>query len=129
MTYNYDRSFKFKLNDDIWEAYIITEDEAKELDDKENDSDDGFCALTLRKDNKCHLFIVEKHITKNVITHELFHIYVLYMCLESATGIEIGDFEEIIAEFLEYHLDKFIKMRNKLYKKFKKLEDIGKNKK
>jgi hypothetical protein len=127
MKYVFDRSFKFKVNEDEWQGYLITEDEAKELDEKFNDVDIGFGALTLTKDDGRCLFVVEGHVTKNIIVHELFHIYVSYFCLGS-TDVSLDDFEEIIAEFLELHLTKFIKKSNSLYKKFKKLEDSGRKK-
>lgn len=123
MKHNYDRSFKFKINDDSWEGYLITEDEALELDMKKNDIEDGFAALT-STDDRC-LFIVETHVTKNIIAHELFHIYVSYFHIDSA-NVTIHQFEEIVAEFLEVNLSKFIKKQNYIFKKYKQLEGSGK---
>lgn len=127
MKYEYDRKFKFKINDDTWEAYLITKEEADELDEILSGVPDGFAALTTTKSDGNCLFIVEGHVTKNVINHELFHIYVSYFCIDSS-NINIDSFEEIIAEFLEHHLDKFIKKRNSIFNKFKKLEESGRKK-
>lgn len=113
--YDYDRRFRFRLNDDYWECYLITEEEAEELDE------DGFRAMTYTKqDGRC-IFVVEGNVTKDIIAHELFHVYVSYFNLDSS-GIDLDAFEEVIAEFLETSLDKFVRMRNRLYNKYKKLE-------
>ncbi len=122
MKHSYDRSFTFKINDDRWEAYLITEDEAEELDMKKHDNGEGFGALTSPDDRS--LFVVEGFVTKNIITHELFHIYVSYFHINSA-NITVDQFEEITAEFLEATLDKFIKKRNYIFKKFQELEKVG----
>lgn len=120
MKYSYDRSFKLKINDDWWEFYLVTEEEAEEI----SDDGKGFRALTLTgEDGPCIVF-VEGHVTKNVVSHELFHLYVSYFFLDSA-NIDINDFEEIVAEFLEASLDKFLKIRNKIYNKLMKLDDVG----
>lgn len=124
MKFEYDRSFTFKVNEDSWSGYLITEEEATELDEKINNTTTSFRALTLTgTDGKC-IFFVEGSVTKDVVTHELFHIYVSYFHLDSA-DVSVEQFEEIIAEFLEANLDKFIKKRNSIYNKLKKLEDSG----
>lgn len=111
--------------DDEWQVYILTSEEAIELDEKLNDSEDGFRALTLTgEDGRC-IFFVEGSITKAVVIHELFHLYVSYFHLDSA-DVTIEQFEEIIAEFLEANLDKFVKTKNKLYTALKKLEEAEK---
>ena len=121
MKYDYDRSFIIKINDDPWEIYLLTEEEAHELDEKLNDSTNGFAALTLTgKDGPC-LFFTEGNVTKGIVSHELFHLYVSYFHIDSA-DITVVQFEEIVAEFLEQNLDKFTKTRNKLFKKLKALE-------
>ena len=125
MKYVYDRSFTFKLNEDTWEAYLLTDEEATDLDEQLHDTKTGFRALTA-SDTKC-LFLVEDSVTKNIITHELFHIYVYYLYLDSA-DVTLRQFEEILAEFFEETLDKFIKKRNSLYNRFKKLDDSGSKK-
>lgn len=128
MKYEYDRSFKLKIQDDWWEFYLITDEEGHELDMKLNDENDGFRAITLTgRDGQC-MFFVEGSVTKSVVTHELFHLYVSYLHIGSAT-IDLDNFEEMIAEFLELHLDKFVKMRNRIYNKLKKLEGSGRKKK
>jgi hypothetical protein len=119
MKFKYDRSFKFKINDDVWEGYLLTEEEALELDSKLNDSDDGFQAITLLTD-KC-LFVTEGSVDKETITHEAFHVYVYYLHIDSSK-LTVAQFEETIAEFLGSNLVKFTKKCNYLYNKFKKLE-------
>lgn len=121
MKYKFDRSFTMSIMDDAWEIYLITEEEASELDEQLNDSNTGFRALTLTGDDGKCIFFVEGSVTKNVVVHELFHLYVSYFHLDSA-NITIEQFEEIIAEFLEANLDKFIKTKNKLFNKLKTLE-------
>lgn len=124
MKYNYDRSFKFKINDDTWEAYLITTEELQELDASTGDDplyegDDETPAMVMPR-KKC-LFIVEGHVDKQIIAHELFHIWNEYFFIESA-DLTVEQYEEVIAKFLEEKLDTFVKMRNKLYNKFKTLE-------
>lgn len=120
MKYQYDRSFIMNIMDDAWEIYLLTEEEAEELDQELNDSEGSFRALTLTgEDGRC-IFFVEGSVSKSVVTHELFHLYVSYLHIDSA-DITIEQFEEIIAEFLEANLDKFIKTKNKLYNKLKTL--------
>lgn len=126
MKYDFERSFKLKIHDDFWEFYLITDSEAEELDMKLNDSNDGFRALTIVNSDRC-IFFVEGSTSKNVITHELFHLYVSYLHLDSA-DVDLDTFEEIIAEFLEANLDKFIRIRNKIYNKLQKLEEAGRKK-
>lgn len=118
MKYDFDRAFRLKINDDWWEFFLITEEEANELDD-------GFRAMT-NTETKC-MFFVERSTTKNIVTHELFHLYVSYFHLDSA-DVNIETFEEIVAEFLEANLDKFIKIRNKIFNRLQKLEEVGRKK-
>jgi len=114
MKFQYDRSCRMKIQDDWWEIYVITDEEAHELDE------DGFRALTLTKeDGQCMIF-VEGNVTKNIVAHELFHLYVSYFNLESA-DLDTDAFEEIVAEFLENNMDKFIRIRNKIYNKIRRL--------
>ncbi len=116
MQYAYERSFKFRIMDDVWECYLITEQEADDMDEGGD-----FKAITFTKeDGKC-IFIVEGSVNKGIIAHELLHVYVSYMNIDSA-NLDVDAFEEVIAEFLETSLDKFVKMRNKLYNRYKKLE-------
>ena len=114
----FDRKFKFKVNDDTWRAILVTEEEAVELDQELNDTNDGFNAITVLNE-KC-LFITEGSVTKETVTHEMFHIYVYYLHIDSSS-LTVVQFEEIIAEFLGANLDKFSRKRNTLYNKFKKL--------
>ena len=118
--YPFDRKFRIKIHDDWWQMYIVTEEEAVELDVICNDSTDGFRALTYTSE-KC-MFVVETYISKDIIAHELFHVYVKYFHMTSAE-ITVSQFEEVVADFLEENLDKFVKMRNKLYNRFRKLEE------
>lgn len=125
MQFQYDRSFKFKLNEDVWEAYLLTDQESKELDSLESDEEDksgegeDFPGMILP--NKKCLFLVEGHVTLEYIGHELLHMFVESMYLGSA-NLDTEQFEEVMAEFLGYNVDKFIKIRNKLYRRYKKLE-------
>lgn len=118
-TYDYERKFKMSINDDIWQFYLITEEEANELDEKLHDQKDGFRGLT-DVENKC-VFIQEGHVDKSTIGHELFHVQVDYFNLSSA-DLDIDSFEEVVAVYLERNLDKFVRIRNKIYKRYKKLE-------
>lgn len=120
MKYAFDRGFKFKLNEDSWEGYIITLEEAIEFDQKVNEMDDGFRAITLMDEN-C-LFLVEGSVTKNIIAHELIHMVTKYFYLNSA-DISVVQYEEIMAEYFEENLDKFTRKRNSIFKQFKKLEE------
>lgn len=117
--YNYDRKFTFKINDDLWFGYLLTEEECNELDVSLNETENGFRALT-DPGTKC-LFVCEGFASKGIIAHELFHIYVSYFYMDSA-DIDIVQFEELVAEFLEASLPKFIKKMNFLFNKYKKLE-------
>lgn len=125
MPHQFDRHFKFKINDDTWSFFLITEQEAHELDQKLNDLDEGFRAMTVKEDRS--LFVVEGNVTKEIINHELFHIYVSYFYLDSAS-LSNEEFEEIIAEFLERDMEKFMKKRNIIYRKYKELNSGSKSK-
>lgn len=107
-----------RINDDWWEFYLITEEEADDLSD-------GFRGMT--DDSQKCMFIVEGQNFKNILSHELLHLYSYYFCTDSA-GITKDQYEELVAEFLEHHLDKFIKTRNKLVKRFEKLNEVGRKK-
>jgi hypothetical protein len=128
MHYNYDRSFKFKINSDSWECYLVTDEELKELDAQEgndledhlddDDNDDAPAMILTQK--KC-LLICEGCIRKDIVAHELFHIMVEYFYTGSA-NLTVDQFEEVVANFLEQRLDYFVRTRNSLYKRFKRLE-------
>ena len=125
MKYGFDRFFKFKINDDEWEMYLVTEEEYIELDNEDDDGKEEAQGAMVKLDEKC-LFVCEGNVNKGIITHELFHIYVDSFHLDSAE-IDVDSFEEIVASFLQYQLDKFIKKRNQIYKQFIKLEEFGRN--
>lgn len=113
---HFDRSFKFKINDTTWTGALITAEEAIEQDD----DGEGFSAMFSPVEKM--LFVTEGNITKEDIAHELLHLYVDCLCTNSA-NLDVKQFEEIIAEFIGHNVEKFIKKRNMLYKKFKKLEE------
>lgn len=124
MKFQYDRSFKFNFHDDEWEAYLITQEEFKELsdtidvDETTPDVDEDSIAMVLNT-QKC-LFLTEGNINKVTIGHELYHMFVRYFYIGSA-DLTVDQFEEINAEFLGDDVDKFIEIRNELYQKFKEL--------
>lgn len=122
MKYQYDRSFKFKIRDDSWECYIVTDEEAAELWEKS----EGFRGLTITEE-KC-IFINEEHLDKATIMHELFHLHVEYLHLSSA-DLSVDTFEEIIAVLLENEIDKLVKLRDRLYNKFTKINSPKKSEK
>lgn len=124
MKFEYDRYFKFRFNDDDWEAYLITPEEFKELDDKlvfeeEEAEAEEAVAMVLTKRN-C-LILIEGNVDEVTIGHELYHMYVHYFNLESAE-LTVDQFEEVNAEFIGQHINKFIRIRDELYSKFKELE-------
>lgn len=124
MLFNYDRYFTFKVYGDTWEAYLVTNEELKEIDARESEDpfdegEDGVPAMILPS-KKC-LFLSDDKVNKNLITHELFHIIVEYFHIESA-HLEVDQFEEVVANFLENRLDYFIKIRNSIYRKYLKLQ-------
>jgi hypothetical protein len=114
MRYPFDRGFKFKFFDQPWEAYLITEDEITELNDGKE------CAALTEDAENC-LFISEGYVSKKIVGHELFHMRVKYFNLGS-TDIGWEDLEEIVADWAGNEIESFIKTRNKIYNKFKKLE-------
>lgn len=125
MKHSFDRSFIFKFNEDSWEAYLITPEEFVELyekvfPDEEPETSAGFVHFK----DKC-IFISEGYVDKETVAHELFHMVVDYFHLSSA-DITVDQFEEIIAVWLETNVDKFVKTRNTLTARFKKLEEAGK---
>lgn len=113
---SFDRSFTFKINDNTWTGALITEEEAIELDT----DGEGFSAMF--SPTKKTLFVTEGNVTKEDIGHELTHLFVDSLCTTSA-NLTVDQFEEIIAEFIGHNVDKFIKKRNMLFKKFKQLEE------
>lgn len=125
MKFQYDRSFTFVFHDEEWEAYLITAEEFKEIsdnvdeDDSPEDLDDDSIAMVLNS-KRC-LFITEGYIDKVTIGHELYHMFVKYFYIESA-DLTIDQFEEINAEFLGDDVDKFVRIRDELYNKYKELK-------
>lgn len=119
MKFQYDRGFKFNLNGDDWEAYLVTKEELIEhyAEDGETEPD-----AFVDTENRC-LFVSERCVSKEILGHELLHMFVESFHINSA-NLDVDQFEEIIAEFLGYSVDKFIKTRNQLYKKFKKFEGV-----
>lgn len=116
--FSYDRSFTFNFQGDEWEAYLITEEEFKELNEDDGDVEDDAIAMVLTK-KKC-LFLTEGNVDKITIGHELYHMRISYLHLNSA-DLTVDQFEEVNAEFLGYEVDKFVRIRDELYMKFKEL--------
>lgn len=129
--HDFDRSFRFKINNIFWECYLITREESVEVDEIVLSYNDDhvpgveFPGMTLPY--KKTMFIVESHVNKNIIGHELFHAIVDSFNIGSA-DLTNDQFEEVIADYLGYNVENFIKLRNKLYKKFVKLEEMGRKK-
>lgn len=124
MTFTFDRFFKFKIRDEKWNCYLITDEEMIEVEQSiypENEIKESSAGLLYFAGKS--LFINEEHLNKATILHELFHIHIDYLHLSSA-DLDVDTFEEVIAVFLENEIDKLVKMRNKLYNKFIK---VGKN--
>lgn len=111
----FDRGFKFSFFEEPWEGYILTEEELIELNDSKE-----CAALTIYENNA--IFISEGSVSKRVVTHEMFHMRVKYFHLDS-TEIDRAGFEEMCADWAGYELEAFLKKRNQIFKKFKKLED------
>lgn len=120
MKFQYDRCFKFKLNEDAWEGYLVTAEELVEQYDEDDHVDN---AAFVDLENKC-LFISEGHVKKEIIGHELTHMFVESFKVNSA-NLDVDQFEEVFADFLGEDVDKFVKIRNKLYNRFKKFEGAG----
>lgn len=109
----YDRKFKMRIHGDLWEFYKITLEEMDELAE-----DDSTKAITHLEEHT--MFFVETEINKGLVIHELFHVEVSYMNLGSA-NISVDQFEEVVAEFLEYNLVKFTRLSNKIFNKINKI--------
>ena len=122
----FDRSFKFVINDDEWTCFLITEEEGIELDEiingDEADTESFVGMVTFAP--RC-LYLAESGLEKSTVAHELFHIVVYYLHLNSA-DLDTSQFEEVLAVWIENEVDKFIRTRDKLYEKFKTLENSGK---
>jgi hypothetical protein len=119
-----DRYFTHSINDDIWTFYLITEEEAMELDAIHNDIEEGFEGLTVI-DAKS-VYIVEGNTTmRATITHELYHVYMTYQHISSA-DLDPDQIEELNAEWLGAMLDKLVAQVNILCKKYNALAEAPK---
>lgn len=131
MNYKFDRGFNFKINSTQWECYLITIEESIEVDEiilsynDDHTAGEEFPGMTLPY--KKVIFIVEGNVNKNIIGHELFHAIVDSFNIGSA-DLNIDQFEEVVADYLGYNVEDFIKLRNRLLKKFIKLEEMGRKK-
>ena len=86
----YIKGVKFKIDLLTKEKYIeLHKDNSYAHLDKEKKS------LTFRKD----------HISKKICIHETVHAYINACHLGSCTDISMEDFEEIICEMMEEHID------------------------
>jgi len=65
------------------------------------------------------VYFRRKHFTKGIVAHELLHVYSFSCCLYSASDMSADDREEILAEVVELHLDRMIKLRNEIYRELK----------
>jgi hypothetical protein len=88
-----------------------------------NDSDAITMPATSDGDKNIIVFH-ESSFTLRVVRHELFHAYVYNLHL-SSSKISVDDFEEIIAELLSVHADKFVIQSKEIYEQLSKSIEGG----
>jgi len=88
--------------------------------------DDAYVKATNRPDtagicysNKRRIYLKAAEFSRALVIHELYHVYVSYLHLNSVDPNEISlkNYEEIHAEFWEIFLDVFVEQVSYVYKK------------
>jgi hypothetical protein len=110
------------VNDDEWTFYLITEEEALELD---TDDEEGFEGLMDTDTRSVYVVEGKAKAIRNTITHELYHIHMSYQHISSA-DLDADQIEELNAEWLAAMLDKLVAQVNILCKKYSALETPNK---
>lgn len=101
---------KIKILDQDWKIYVLDEDEFIER------FGDGDAAVTLPDIREC--YFSEYDISRDIVRHELFHMYAASANLRSA-ALSIEQFEEFLAEMYGNHADRMLRLSRKLYKQLK----------
>jgi hypothetical protein len=79
------------------------------------------------KDNSlAHLHKTDKeivfrkdHVDKKIIIHEVTHAFINQCHLASCDNLDVEDFEEIVCELMEDHIQDIINIANLIYKELK----------
>ena len=111
--------FKQQFNEDTWTVYLVEDEDYVVIDE-------GAGAVTDFNDKE--LFFRRGDISKEIIRHELFHVYFGYCFLGDTTELGLSDMEEIAAALIAHKYDQIGKVSDELYKKLCKLRDKKKRK-
>ena len=59
------------------------------------------------------------HIEKKIIVHEVTHAFLNQCHLGSCDSLDVEDFEEIVCELMEDHIQDIVKVSNEIYRELK----------
>ena len=106
--------FTYSFNEDIWNIYLIE-------DNDDVITDEDVAALTKFEDKE--LYFRRSEISKEIIIHELTHVYFGYCFLADTNEITLADAEEIFAALLSHKYYRIGQVTNELYQKLIELRD------
>lgn len=106
-----DKYFKITINGDIWNVYLIEEDDHSILEDGEYGETDF---------DKKEIYI--RKTTQQIVTHELIHAFVYYTYTNTCTLSALQN-EELCAEVISWNWDKISLLRDEVYKGLQKLKE------
>lgn len=75
------------------------------------------------------LLFRKDYIKKNVVIHEVTHAFINSLHLGSCSDLTINDFEEIICEMMEDHIDDIKRLSNQIFAYLKESENTRRKKK
>lgn len=106
------KCIKMSFFEDVWTFKVLSE---KEYNKRLGDNSDA----TTENSKKLITFRAGKSLTKEVVAHELWHLYWNYLNIDSTTSLPIGDLEEIIASFMEKIYDRYHRRVKLVYKQLR----------
>lgn len=107
------QELEFKINKEIWIIKLYPENEYIE-----NVGDDSEAEVDV---NQKVIAFCQNRITRDVLEHEITHIYFDKCCLRSIDSFTKDQMEEFVAEFVPRYSREIIKIAKNLEKKIEEL--------
>jgi hypothetical protein len=104
---------RYSINDDVWNFYLVPEDDTTTLDNMNAEAEVDF-------DNR-EVHIMENHLGLTLILHELWHIHTWY-CFLFSTSMNSDDMEEVGAELFSRRGEHITKQAKIILSKLEELK-------
>jgi hypothetical protein len=105
------KPLKIFIKDIEWTFQVLEDEEYKTLNGEDSHG--------ITDKYKQSVFFKESSLTKQLVNHEVLHVYVASCCISSVDDVDDHAMEEICAEIIEYHLEQMNIITKKLYNSLK----------